>query len=380
MAQKLRTRRSFGAVRKLPSGRFQASYSIDGVRYNAPDTFKTKTDASLYLNTVDSDITRQSWRAPVKSELSLAAFAPRWLKNRDDIKETTRDLYENQLRLHILPALGQYRLPAITPALIANWNVEMKSKGPTIAAQSYRLLRTLLNHAMREGLLQSNPCTLRNAGSPKVKREEVMPEVWEIERIMENAPERYRALVSVLAWGGLRIGEALALTRDSFNPKTGVLHIGARVYRLSSGGVNLDSPKTQRSTREIILPDSVRLQLVEHLEKFAKPGSDVLIFEANKGGYLLASTFTQIFKTARERGRVRPVIYVHSLRAFAATIAAQQGATLREIMDVLGHTSPEVALRYQRNTNERKQGLASRLNQAREDHFSVVNLTERRKA
>jgi len=187
-------------------------------------------------------------------------------------------------------------------------------------------------------------------------------------------------LVSILAWGGLRIGEALALTRDSFNPDTGALHIGARVYRLSKGRVNVDSPKTEGSTRGIILPDSVRLQLIEHMDQYAKPGREALIFEANKGGYLRASTFTQIFKTARERAGVRPAIYVHSLRAFAATTAAQHGATLREIMDLLGHTSPEVALRYQRNTDVRKRDLASKLEQVRSDHLSIVNLSERRMA
>ena len=378
MAQKTRTRRSFGAVRKLPSGRFQASYSIDGARYYAPDTFKTKTDANLYLNTVDSDITRQSWRAPVNSELSLAAYAPRWLGNRDDIKATTRDLYENQLRLHILPGLGQYRLPAITSGLIASWNSEMKVKGPTVAAQSYRLLRTLLNHAVSEGLLASNPCTLRNAGNPKVKREEVMPEVWEVEKITENTPERYRALVSVLAWGGLRIGEALALTRDCFDPKTGVLHIGARIYRISGGRTDLDTPKTERSIRDIVLPDSVRLQLIDHLKLNVKPGSKEIIFEANKGSYLATSTFGEIFRAARERAGVRPAIYVHSLRAFAATIAAQQGATTREVMDVLGHTSPEVAMRYQRSTDERKRDVASKLDQVRTAQSSVTSINQKR--
>ncbi len=331
MTEKTRRRRTFGAIRKLPSGRFQASYSIDNVRYNAPETFKTKTDANLYLATVDSDITRQSWKAPLKSELSLAAYAPRWLKNRDDIKATTRDLYESQLRLHILPPLGRYRLEAITPGLIATWNREMKSKGSTVAAQSYRLLRTLLNHAISEGLLASNPRTLRNAGIPKVKREEVMPEVWEIEKIMENTPERYRALVGILAWGGLRIGEALALTRDSFNSNSGVLHNGVRVYRISNGRIDLDTPKSERSIRDIVLPDSVRLELIEHLERFTKPGSQAFIFEAHKGGYLSASTFREIFIAARERAEVRSVIYVHSLRAFSATIATslvQQPAKL----------------------------------------------------
>ena len=380
MAQKSRSRRSFGAIRKLPSGRFQASYSIDGVRYNAPDTFKTKTDANIYLNTIDSDITRQSWRAPTKSEVSLATYTPLWLSNRDDLKATTRDLYQSQLRLHILPALGQFRIASITSAQISKWNTELKPKGPTVAAQCYRLLRTIFNHAISEDLITSNPCTLRNAGSPKVKREEVMPEVWEIEKITECTPDRYKALVSVLAWGGLRIGEALALTRDSFNPKTGVIHVGARIYRLSQGRIDLDTPKTERGIRDIVLPESVSEQLYDHIRHFVKPGPDSLIFEANKGGYLSSSTFREVFITARERAGVRSAIYVHSLRSFAATIAAQQGATLKELMDILGHNSPEVAMRYQRNTNDRKRDVASKLNEVRKSNTSVLSLNERRRA
>ena len=380
MAQKSRSRRSFGAIRKLPSGRFQASYSIDGVRYNAPETFKTKTDANIYLNTVDSDKTRQTWRAPTKSDITLASYAPLWLNNRDDLKATTRDLYESQLRLHILPALGHSRLAAITTSQIAKWNTELKPKGPTVAAQSYRLLRTIFNHAISEELITSNPCTLRNAGNPKVKRVEVMPEVWEVEKITDQIPEQYKALVSVLAWGGLRIGEALALTRESFNQKTGVIHIGARIYRLSEGRIDRDTPKTERGIRDIVLPSSVSALLANHIRQFVKPGSESLIFEAHKGGYLSASTFREVFISARERAGVRSVIYVHSLRSFAATIAAQQGATLKELMDILGHNSPEVAMRYQRNTDERKRGMASKLDQVRARDSSVAVLSNRRKS
>ena len=206
-----------------------------------------------------------------------------------------------------------------------------------------------------------------------------MPEVWEIEKIMEHTPDRYKALVSILAWGGLRIGEALALTRDCFDPKMGVLHIGARVYRISGGRTDLDTPKTERSIRDIVLPDSVRLQLIDHLKLNIKPGSKEIHFEANKVGYLATSTFGEIFRVARERANVRPTIYVHSLRSFAATIAAQQGATLKELMDNLGHASPDIAMRYQRNTNERKQDVASKLDQVRSSNASVPSLNQRRK-
>ncbi len=66
MANKSGKRRSFGYIRKLPSGRFLAQYlGADGKRYNAPVTYEFKADAEAYLATVHADLVRQTWRAPV---------------------------------------------------------------------------------------------------------------------------------------------------------------------------------------------------------------------------------------------------------------------------------------------------------------------------
>jgi hypothetical protein len=55
-------RRRFGYVRKLPSGRYQASFiGPSGTRQAAPDTFRTKTDADRWLSATEADISRGTW-------------------------------------------------------------------------------------------------------------------------------------------------------------------------------------------------------------------------------------------------------------------------------------------------------------------------------
>jgi hypothetical protein len=55
-------RRRFGMVRKLPSGKYQASFiGPAGTRQNAADTFLTKTDAGRWLTKVEADLSRGTW-------------------------------------------------------------------------------------------------------------------------------------------------------------------------------------------------------------------------------------------------------------------------------------------------------------------------------
>ena len=56
------TRRRFGKVRKLPSGKYQASFvGPTGTRQNAPQTFRTRTDAARWLAQVEADLSRGTW-------------------------------------------------------------------------------------------------------------------------------------------------------------------------------------------------------------------------------------------------------------------------------------------------------------------------------
>src|SRR4051794_36877863 len=136
-------RRAFGYVRKLPSGRWQATYAApDGVRRPGPTTFATKGDATAYLATVEADQVRGRWRAPEPARETFASYSATWMHQRHDLKASTRKLYEDLLRLWIVPQLGHMKLSELTPSTVRTWHATIsKQTGKTRVAQAYRLLR-----------------------------------------------------------------------------------------------------------------------------------------------------------------------------------------------------------------------------------------------
>jgi len=83
---------SFGNVRKLPSGRWQASYWHDGERHTAPTTFPTKGDGTAWLASVRTDITRGAWIDPAAGLITFHTYATRWLDQRHDLAKRTQEL------------------------------------------------------------------------------------------------------------------------------------------------------------------------------------------------------------------------------------------------------------------------------------------------
>ena len=94
------------------------------------------------------------------------------------------------------------------------------------------------------------------------------------------------------------------------------------------------------------LPAVAAVALAEHLAEFAQPGPEGLVFPAPQGGYLRRSNFRRRWWVPATR--VAGGLRVHDLRHSAATLALAAGANTRELMERMGHTSPQVALRYQR--------------------------------
>ncbi len=118
-------RRSFGSVRLMGSGRYQASYWQEGRRHVAEVTFRTKGDAKTFLDTVSADMHRGLWTDPTDGEITVSELSELWLASNPSKRATTRATDEIALRVPILPTLGDKQLAKVQPphihALISEW-------------------------------------------------------------------------------------------------------------------------------------------------------------------------------------------------------------------------------------------------------------------
>ncbi len=288
-------RRDFGWVRKLPSGRFQASYlGPDGRRRNAPQTFERKQDASRWLSLVEAEIAKGDWRDPAAGEERLADYAERWIRERAGLRPRTVEQYRFQLRRYIAPHLGQLRLVDLDdrPAVIRSWRSALLDSGISAsgAAKGYRLLRAILMTAVDDGTIRRNPCRIRGAGTetPEERPTLTARQVGELAR---RVPPRYSALILLTTYASLRFGEVTALRRSDLDLAAGVVRVERAYSELSTGALVLGPPKSRAGDRVVGLPGALLPILAAHLAEFVAPAGDALVFTGARGGPLRRSTF-----------------------------------------------------------------------------------------
>ncbi len=132
-------RRHFGSVRKLPSGRWQASYWHDGRRHAATETFRATGDALAWLATKEADIVRGTWVAPPTGKVNFGDYSLTWLQRQGHLRPRTRELYEFLLRKHTEPTFGRRPLTAITNCEVVAWYRSLVATVPGTESKCSRL-------------------------------------------------------------------------------------------------------------------------------------------------------------------------------------------------------------------------------------------------
>lgn len=383
MANKTGKRRSFGYVRKLPSGRYLAQYQgSDGRRYSAPVTYEFKADAEAYLATVQADMVRQTWKAPVSTEETLGTYGLKWIAQRP-LKETSRIRYLDDWNNHIAPRLGDYRLDLVTPEVVRTWYADLgtdlasklaekkkvstatRQDGTSTVARSYRILRAILNTAVEDELITSNPCRIKNGGTYR-NTERPTLSVAEVDQLAATVVKRYRALVLCLAWTGIRLGEATELRRRDLDLPAGSIRVDRAAYPNPEGGYFIDTPKSRAGHRTIAIPSFLVGEVQQHLGQFVqRPSADALVFPTRTGECAYGAAQTAITRALREMGRSD--VRVHDLRHTGQVLAAQSGATLADLMARLGHSSVNAAMKYAHAAGDHGRQVADRMDAAHQN-------------
>lgn len=362
-------RRHFGTVRRLPSGRWQARYRLaSGRLITAPATYDTKGDATRWLAMIEADQARGLWLDPRAGKIRLSPYAEEWLASKARIAPRTREIYALQLRLHVLPevsegtpALGDMNLSDLTPELVRSWYAALaRARGQSVAAKAYGRLRQLMIQAVKDDRIPKNPCRI-DGGAVERHPEQRFAGLPELYEVAGAVPERYRALVLMAGYTGLRQGELLALRRRDIDLLHGWVSVTRKRLRLASGEVIEDDPKSEAGRRKVAMPAPLVRELDTHLTLFGSPDAGAYLFTAETGTPIERSNFRmRVWLPATEAVGL-PGLRFHDLRHTAGTLAARTGATTKELMARLGHASPRAAMIYQHATDERDRVIADGL-------------------
>lgn len=364
-------KRSFGNTRKLPSKRWQARYTDpDGNTVKAPCTFDTRRDAEAWLALEQSKVIQGQWKpatVPAEtpaSEMTVREYADAWLVDRD-LAVRTRELYRALLRNHIYPTFGETRLVTVTARDVRAWHASMATRtGATARAHAYSLLHAVFKTAVDDDLVPANPCKIRRAGQSRRQNAEPAPmDVQQVSVLVNAMPAKYRLLILLAGWCAPRFGEVTELRRRDVDLRNEKLRIHRSVAVTTTGRV-VKSTKNE-SFREVAIPPHLIDAVQAHLAEHTAPGADSLLFPSATGGHLSESTLRKHFHKARLAAG-RPDFRFHDLRHTAGTWAAQAGASLKELMDRLGHTTVQAAMRYQHTAANRDQAIAARLSELAE--------------
>ncbi|MEA2901695.1 MAG: hypothetical protein QOH36_1582 [Actinomycetota bacterium] len=356
-------RRQLGGVDRLPSGRYRVRLTdpATGARVSA-GTFTNKADAEKAFASAVTAQDRGTWVAP-RTTLTLADYSSQWLESRltskgARLRPRVRELYEGQLRCHILPTLGRAPLAKLRPTTVRSWYTALVDNGPSAitAAKCYRLLRAILNTAVEDGLLAVNPCTIRGAGAER-SPERIIPTLAQVAELADTVDPRYRALVILAAFGGLRRGELFGLRRRHVDLTRGLVTVEAQRQQLAHGELIVGPPKSDAGRRTVALPPQAIVALQSHLDRWTGPAADDWVFTGAKGGPLRDAVWQHQWDLARRSVGLAD-LHFHDLRHVSATLTAATGAGVKEIMHRLGHSSAQAALRYQHATPERDRAIA----------------------
>jgi integrase len=363
--------RGWGHIRRLPSGRYQASYigPFDkGTRHHAPTTYSTRESAERWLAGERRLIEAGKWTPPATRTLAatapattVAAYAKTWIGERT-LRPRTRDDYASKLRLHIAPTgLGRTPITDLSGQAVRAWHAGLGDTHRTRNAHLYSLLHAICETAVADGLMPSNPCTIRGAMNTPTKRAPVIPSIPQLAALADAVPERFKALILLKAWCGMRWGEVIELRRSDIDNDAEVVYISRGVTHRKAN-CHIDTTK-QKQAHTVVIPPHIRADVKHHLDVHTAKGGGALLFPPARGGcHLNDRVFRDYLAPALAEAGIPPTMRIHDLKHFSGTMTARV-ASLAETMQRMGHRTVKASLIYQSVVSGRDAEVAAALSE-----------------
>ncbi|WP_249011180.1 site-specific integrase [Conexibacter sp. DBS9H8] len=306
-----------------------------GGRYRVR-TFDRKGDAQNFAAELRRRAQLGTLDAIDSGRLTLAEYvAETWAKAyRAHLSENTKLRYGHLYDKHVLPELGPLRLNEISPEVIGRWQADRLAAGggPVAVRDAFTLLGSILQRALESGHIQTNPArAVRKAPLPRRKEVRPLAPVT-VERMRSQASPRDATLLSVLAYSGLRPGEALALEWRDIRDRT------ILVERALSLGEAKDTKNLAHRTVRLLGPLAGDLRAWRL--RSGRPAGSALVFPSRGGDPWTLAAYQSWRRKAFRRALTGAGIEAgrpYDLRHSFASLLLHEGRSVIYVARQLGH-------------------------------------------
>ncbi len=220
-------------------------------------------------------------------------------------------------------------------------------------------LRAVLMTATDDLIIRRNPCRIRGAGAEHSDERPVLT-ARQVLDLAERMPDlRFRVMVLLAAFDSLRWGELSAMRVSDIDPVAGTVSVRRQHVELDTGQLIVSPPKSAAGARTVVIPPAILGAVREYLDLCQDRTPDALLFTGMRGGALRRSNFRRAVRWSTAVAAVgAPGLHFHDLRHTGNTFAAAGGASLRDLMDRMGHDSVRAAMIYQHKSTEASRAIA----------------------
>lgn len=321
------------------------------VRYRKPDKsqtdkrgFRTKREAELFLASVTVSKAKGEYVDPMEGRRTVAMFAEQWKAERlAPLKPSSRHAMETAWRVHVEPKWGGRAVAGIKQTEVATWVAELNTqRKPQTVRRIMFVLSGVLTIAVRERAMPRNPA----AGVALPAKRRKSPRYLthgQVATLVAAAADERRLMIELLAYTGLRWGEAAALRVRHLNMLRKRITIEDNAV-IVKGVYEIGTPKSGQ-TRIVPMPP----HLVKPIAKACEgKGPDGFLFSAGAMPlpypHATSGWFAKAVRGAQLVDSTIPAVTPHDLRHTAASLAVSSGANVKAVQRMLGHASAAMTL------------------------------------
>ena len=224
----------------------------------------------------------------------------------------------------------------------------------------HRLLSSILTAAVHWQVIPYNPCASVKPPRMRHKEAAVLDEQQsrEILDALEDEPLRYRTLITLILYSGIRVAEASGLTWDDIDFENGFIDINKTLNYTPRKGVYEDTPKSESSARVISIPPNIVELLKQYKEEQERAkellgdrwGNSTRVFVSETGYALHPNTPGKWYRKFVKKHGLAPS-HIHTLRHTMTTLLLANGVDCVTVSKRLGHASPATTKEFYAHAN-----------------------------